>query len=108
MNQVDRFSYLLHLAIADKIRADGQRVIERARENIDRWLASGRFKYGAELVLFEWRRILDGSTPDEIIRLITEQTDEGQRLRSSTPFTGILTSAQREEIWSQCAEVGFV
>lgn len=108
MNQVDQFSYLLHLAIADKIRADSLSVIERARENVDRWLASGRFEYGAELVFIEWRRILAELTPGEVIRLITEQTDQGQRLRSSTPFTGILTNAERETIWSQCAEVGFV
>ncbi len=108
MNPVDRFSYLLHLAIAEKLRQDGRRVIAVAIKNLDRWLSSGRFENGAELAYLEWRNILENSTTDEIIRLIKQQTDEGQRLRSSTPFTGILTKIERERIWSECAEVRLV
>lgn len=107
MNPVDRFSYLLHLAIAEKLRLDGDRVLRVARKNIQRWLASGRFKHGAELPLLEWQRILDTRTSDEIIRLISLETDEGQRLRSSSPFTGIISEAERDKIWSECAEIGF-
>ncbi len=108
MNPVDQFSYLLHLAIAEKLRLNSRGAIEIARKNVDRWLSSGRFTHGAEFAYLEWRNILEKSTPEEIIRLITQQTDDGQRLRSSTPFTGILTKSERERIWSECAEVGLV
>jgi hypothetical protein len=56
--------------------------------------------------LREWMKILDRKRADEIADMITSDTDEGQRLRSSSPFVGILSHEERDKTWSECAEIG--
>lgn len=83
-------------------------VLQIARNNLARWLKSESFAGSERFALLEWRKILDDSTAEEIIKIITQDTDEGQRLRSSSPFAGVLSKAEREKVWSECAEIGFV
>ena len=98
-NFVDLFNLMLHRAVAEKLRQNSQNVLQIARNNLNRWLKNSNF------ALLEWKDILETKTPEEIIRIITEDTDEGQRLRSSSPFAGVLTEEERERIWSECAEI---
>ena len=70
-----------------------------------RWLESESFAGSERFALVEWQEILENSTPEEIRKIITQDTDEGQRLRSSSPFAGVLSEAEREKIWSECAEI---
>ena len=49
----------------------------------------------------EWQRILDSESVEEIIRLMTDPTEEGHRRRQSTPFAGILTLEERRSIRDQ-------
>ena len=83
-------------------------VLQTARNNLERWLKSESFAGSERFALLEWQKILDDSTAEEIIKIITQDTDEGQRLRSSSPFAGVLSEAEREKVWSECAEIGFV
>ncbi len=101
-NFVDLFSLALHLAVAEKLRRNPQDVLRIARNNLARW---SKNKNSA---LLEWQNILEIKTPEEIVKIITEDTDEGQRLRSSSPFAGVLSDAERGEIWNECAKIGFV
>lgn len=105
MDFVDRYSLTLHRAIAEKMRFDGDRIVRIAIDNIDRWLHSGNFPGGEAMPLLEWKRILERGAVDEIRAIISEDSDEGQRLRSSTPFTGVLTRSERESYWNECAEI---
>ena len=105
MNSVDLFSLILHRVAAEKLRADETGVLKIARSNLKRWLSSGRFDSVAKRALLEWNEIIKHSPADEIIRLITQDNDEGQRLRSSSSFAGVLTKAERGKIWSECAEI---
>ncbi len=105
MNFVDFFSWMLHRVVAEKMLADEAEVLRIARENLGRWLKSESFAGGENSALLEWQTILENSTPEEIRKIITQDTDEGQRLRSSSPFAGVLSEAEREKIWSECAEV---
>ncbi len=102
-NFVDLFNLILHRAVAEKLQQDAKPVLQIARNNLNRWL-----KKNKNSALLEWRKILDTHTPDEIIKIITQDTDEGQRLRSSSPFVGVLSEAERERIWSECAKIRFV
>ncbi len=90
------------------MRVDETEVLQTARNNLRRWLKSESFAGSERLALLEWQDILENSTPEEIRKIITADTDEGQRLRSSSPFAGVLSEAEREKIWSECAEIGFV
>ena len=43
----------------------------------------------------EWERILANNTTERVLQILTQDNDEGQRLRQSDPFIGILTEAER-------------
>jgi len=94
-NFVDLFNLMLHRAVAEKLRRDEKSVLQIAQDNLNRWL-----KKNNNFALLEWQEILETHAPEEIIKIISQDTDEGQRLRSSSPFAGVLTEAEREGIWS--------
>lgn len=99
-NFIDLFNLTLHQAVAEKLRQHESKVLQIARKNLDNWL-----KKNKNSALLEWQKILKTRTTEEIIKIITEDTDEGQRLRSSSPFAGVLLESEREKIWSECAEI---
>jgi hypothetical protein len=101
-NFVDLFSLMLHAAVAEKLRLNPKKVLQIAEENLNRWLKN------ENPALREWQIILKSHTPEEIIKIITQNTDEGQRLRSSSPFVGVLSEAERDKIWSECEKIGSV
>jgi hypothetical protein len=105
MNFVDYYSLTLHRAIAEKMIRNGDNIVKIALGNIERWLKLDTYSGPEAAPLLEWKHILETSSIEEIRRIITADTDEGQRLRSSTPFTGVLTKSEREKYWSECAEV---
>ena len=105
MNFVDFFSLVLHRVVAEKLRVNEAEVLQTARDNLKRWLKSESFAGSERFALLEWQKILENSTSEEIRKIITQDTDEGQRLRSSSPFVGVLSEAEREKIWSECAEI---
>lgn len=43
----------------------------------------------------EWEEILEQNPTERILRILTQDNDEGQRLRQSDPFVGILTEKER-------------
>lgn len=105
MNFVDLFSLSLHRAVAAKMLTDEKTVLRLAKSNVDRWLGRSDFTGEGSMALLEWESILENSTPDEIRKIISEESHEGQRLRSSSPFTGVLTQKERKEIFDACAEI---
>ncbi len=105
MNSVDLFSLLLHRIVAEKMRLNEAKVLQIARNNLERWLKSESFAGSERFALLEWQKILDDSTTEEIIKIITQDTDEGQRLRSSSPFAGVLSEAKRERVWNESKKV---
>jgi hypothetical protein len=105
MNFVDLFSLALHRVVAEKMLRRETEVLRIARENLNRWLKSESFAGSERFALLEWREILENRTAEEIGKIITADTEEGQRLRSSSPFVGVLSEAEREKIWSECAKI---
>jgi hypothetical protein len=67
-----------------------------ARENLERWSTLNHDAPGLLLVYAEWQAILERPVL-EICRVLLATTDEGQRLRQSSPFVGALTPA---EVWA--------
>jgi hypothetical protein len=99
---LDGLALAYHRAVAVKLRAAPEEVVRTARENLARWLASGSFDSGTAASLREWQSILDRSTLEQLLALITAETDDGQRLRQSSPFAGVLTDGERSEIMDAC------
>lgn len=98
-NFIDLFNLMLHRAVAEKFRHEPENVLQIAQNNLKKWLKDNN------PALLEWQNILDTETPEKIIKIISQDTDEGQRLRSSSPFAGVLSETEREKIWSECAEI---
>ena len=105
MNFVDLFVLALHQTVAEKILLHEVEVLQIARDNLQRWLERESFSGSERNALLEWQNILENSTSAEIRKIITQDSDEGQRLRSSSPFVGVLSETEREKIWSECAKI---
>jgi hypothetical protein len=81
-------------------------VLRVARTNLDRWLKSPSFAKRGRRALLEWKEILERAEPEQIRRIMTAETDEGQRLRSSSPFAGVLTEVERKNYFKACGKIG--
>jgi hypothetical protein len=103
---LDRYNLLYHIEVARRLRANPQAILARAQQNLERWLPAHANSF-SEHALQEWRSLLERLSLAELTKLMTEDSDEGQRLRQSTPFTGILTENERDELWRRCAEGTF-
>lgn len=99
---LDEFALAYHRAVAERLRAEPEAVLERARQNLNRWTEGDTFGAGEQASLEEWREILGEADVDPLIEIMTETTEEGQRLRSSSPFVGVLTPEERLEILAAC------
>ena len=84
----------MHRLIATKLEADPS-LVERARSNISRW----KNQRGERPAYLEWEEILS-SGMDRILHVLTSEDQASARLRSSSPFTGILSDAERKAIYA--------
>jgi hypothetical protein len=80
--------------IAEKILRD-PRVLEIARGNLKRW---GTLN-GASATNSEWARLLEEGNARAIVIALLRVDEEGMRLRSSSPFAGVLDEAERELVY---------
>ncbi|MGH8204738.1 MAG: hypothetical protein ACREST_09030 [Steroidobacteraceae bacterium] len=88
-------SLALHVMAARKI--DGQpQLLEIARSNLARWRERNNGTPGA--AIRAWRRVLRLPWP-EIAASMTEQSENGVRLRSTTPFLDVLTRRERKLVY---------
>jgi hypothetical protein len=101
---LDEFALAYHRAVAERLRAEPEAVLQCARRNLNRWTEGDAFGAGKWASLEEWREILGGSDVERLIEIITDTTDEGQRLRSSSPFVGALSPEERLEILAACEQ----
>jgi hypothetical protein len=99
---IDEFALAYHRAVAKKLRVEPEKTLLHAKQTLERWIASGSFDGGELRTLDEWRKLLEESDVQQLIDLITEVSDEGQRLRSSSPFAGALPQSMRREILTNC------
>lgn len=91
--QIDLRSLELARAVVARIDSDPERRgLQRARQTCARWLRSGPAS-----ALEEWSQLLSGDWADIRSKLLEESAD-GQRLRQSSPFTGVLSPSERWEI----------
>jgi hypothetical protein len=92
---IEARSLAMHALIARKITRDSS-LLEIPRRNLARWRA--RSAEVAPAWLDEWQGILERPWP-EIAACITEASENGARLRQSSPFAGVLTETERARIY---------
>jgi hypothetical protein len=93
---LDARSLAMHCKIAQKLSRD-PKVLEKAKANLERW----REKSVDSLPRYfsEWQEILRCPWL-EIAEYITSMSEDATRLRSSSPFAGVLTADEREQIYA--------
>lgn len=82
-----------HKLIAEKIRANPS-LVQKALSNMKRWEEQN----GCHETLWDDWLVIIESGLEPLIDFMTSESDEAQRLRSSSPFVGILTQEERNEI----------
>ena len=93
--EIDRRSLEMVRRIVAKIDADPERRgLAHAKRVCERWvarrIASAR----------EWQGLLEKPW-EEVRSILLDPSDEGQRLRQTDPFCGILTLAERWQIYRE-------
>jgi hypothetical protein len=88
-------SLAMHAVIAARIERE-PKLLDIARNNLKRWHT--RWEDGAPAWHREWCKILNRSWL-EIAAIMTEPSEEGARLRQSSPFAGILSVTERRRIY---------
>jgi hypothetical protein len=101
---LDEFALAYHRAVAERLRSEPEAVLEHARQTLNRWTEGDAFGAGEQASLEEWREILGEADVDRLIEIFTDMSDEGQRLRSSSPFVGALSPEERLEILAACEQ----
>ena len=95
--ELDRRALERMRLIVAKIDAD-PRLFWLGMENLTRW----RHQNGGDQPTWckQWERWFERGEPWEHIRAwLLEDSDEGQRLRTSDPFSGVLTDEERESLY---------
>jgi hypothetical protein len=93
---LDARSLAMHCKIVQKISRD-PRLLVKAKANLSRW--SAKIDGPKPRYLKEWQEILDKPWPT-IAEMMTSMSEEATRLRSSSPFAGILNEKEREQIYA--------
>jgi hypothetical protein len=100
-SRIDRQVAALHAAIAARIRLGDSSPLEKAKQNLQRW----RERFGGVLPLsyVEWVELLDDEETGRILDVMLGDSEDAVRRRSNSPFTGVLSAAERLEIMRRAA-----
>jgi hypothetical protein len=88
-------SLALHVMVAAKIDRNPD-LLTIAHRNVSRWRERGSGAVGA--AVRAWSKVLRQPWP-RIAALLSEQSEEAVRLRSVTPFNGVLTPSERTRVF---------
>ncbi len=91
---IDQRSLAFGRMIAAKLQ-DNPALIEHARRNLEKWLKT--CSPGVRSTLLEWNEVLNSGL-EPTLRLLTQWNERAIRLRQSSPFAGLLTQSERNEI----------
>lgn len=93
---IDRRSILLAQAIVEKIEKCPEcKGHEKAIENCRRWIMRN-----PSPAVKEWEKILKRPW-SEVKKELLDESENGKRLRQSSPFCGILTSQERWRLYKE-------
>jgi len=91
--RIERFSYALHARVAELIEADPS-LLSHVIRNVEFM----REKCGDSVLLREWETIVRAGVA-AVVRTLRDTGERATELRSASPFTGIISAAERDEIF---------
>lgn len=94
MKKHDRLSLALHAAIKRELLSDPERVLTVAKNNLERW----RCNYiDVSKWMSDWTEILHHGV-SAVVKVLDGEDEVSTHLRSSSPFTGIISQKERAVI----------
>jgi len=93
--RADQRSKALHREVAKKLRKNPD-LWDIPKKNLARWKHT---EGGLPTALMEWEQILNTNTKEHILAILEGDSEESNRLRSSSPFVGILSQSERNKIF---------
>jgi hypothetical protein len=96
----DETSLAMHARIVEELERDPS-LLRIAKGNIARWSERNADSPGLLACYREWDAILAKGLA-EVIRVLKDESEEGDRLRHRSPFPGILTP---QEVWQIKADM---
>lgn len=90
-------SLRLHQALIGDLLVEPDAVVDKARENMARWLPQQRSDGMTAHYLREWEQILDAGL-DRIIEALTSTDEKSCDLRENSPFAGVLSQERRAKV----------
>ena len=90
-----RTLWLSH-AVAGHLVRDPERVLALARHNLDKMLQSSA-RGSAKVWLREWSQLLEGPIAG-VLEALTSHSPRARELRQNSPFAGVLTERERQEV----------
>jgi hypothetical protein len=96
LSEGDNFALELHHRIADRLRIDPS-LIEIAKSNMNRWLQNEP-SWSSRITIEEWQDMIEELSLEDLIAEMLKEDDEGQRIRSNSPFCGIISQDESKEI----------
>lgn len=100
LTREDRRSLALHTAVAARLRSAPELVLPRTRASLARMRA---LHPGARQLLDEWRLLLRRPL-DALLPVLTDPMPWARELRHVTPFTGVLSAAERAQVYREFAQ----
>jgi len=100
LTREERRSLLLHEAVAARLRAEPEAVLSRARASLARMRA---LHPGARLLFDDWQCLLRRPL-EALLPVLTDPTPWARELRHVTPFTGVLSAAERAQVYHAFAQ----
>lgn len=94
-------SLWLNHAVAGKLVADPERILDLARRNLARMRAANS-RGQARRWLDVWETLLEGSIED-VMEALTSRSPRARELRQNSPFAGVLDEAERAQVLSRYA-----
>lgn len=91
---IDERSLAFDRLIAEKIRANPL-LLTKAQDNLHRWMKTCSAR--VQPVLLEWQKEINGPV-NRLMKLLVATDERAVRMRQSSPFAGILTSVERNQI----------
>ena len=74
-------------------------LMDLVRNRLEYALSGSRLSESSQYALRECQTILFTHSLNEVLEILTEDSDDGQRLRQSSPFSGILSQRERLEVF---------
>jgi len=68
-------------------------------QNLERWTNTGG--EASKPLFVEWKRIIQTWPLEKLLALLSEQSERANQLRQASPFTGILSQRERDDIFQR-------